>query len=1371
MHPRVYLQVIVTAALAFCLLPLTAFAAMPQDTTPGASTKKTNGQVPDSRFTEKQLNFFETRIRPVLVEHCYSCHNSTEQQDSDLALDHRTATMNGGSGGPIIVAGDPAASRLIEILKHEIEGVEMPEDGPKLDAKVISDFETWIRMGAPDPRNTPPTAEQLAATISWEAQRERRKQWWSFQPIATVPTPSGNGNPVDLFIRSQLEDANLKHAPRANPVVLIRRLFLTLTGLPPTRSQLLKWQELYEGKQSYAETTNQLIDSLLASKHFGERWTRHWLDWVRYAESHGSEGDPAIENAWVYRDYLIRALNNDIPYDTLVREHIAGDLLPEPRINTDLGINESMIGPSHWRMVFHGFAPTDALDEKVRFIDDQINVFSKAFLGLTISCARCHDHKFDAISQKDYYALFGILASCRPARRAIETPEIQQLNATELRSLKQKIRVSIAEEWLASLHTLERRIRDMGKTTGQPADSLSHIVNRLKTAEQESRLESEWSKIFSKPLQTEAQQTTAESGQTWKFNSEDADDDWYRHGVGLQNAPNPAGDFAVLAEGDLVLRAIYPAGIYTHSISEKHGGRLTSPDFKVRPNQEAWIQAIGNAGATTRYVVEDYPRNGTVYPVTTLKPTWTWHRFDMSYWKDDNAHLEIVTAKDAPLLTRNEGRSWFGVREVRLMQKGSPAPRDAPEYLQAILSTNKKTPATFAQVEVALTRALQNAIAAWSKGNSTDAQADLLNQSVQIGLLTNNLKSLPKAASFVQEYRRLENQIKILTRVPGLDETRGRTQPLFVRGNHKKPSELVSRRFLEAFNDTPYATSQSGRLELAEDVLHDDNPFTRRVIVNRIWHHLFGKGISQTPDNFGRMGRQPTHPELLDWLANRFEQDQWSLKSLIRLIVSSETWQQSSTPSRESIETDPDNALLSHANVRRIEAEAIRDSLLIATGQLDRTMFGKSVSGSTPRRSIYVQVIRNRLDPFLRAFDFPEPFTTTGRRDETNVPAQSLTMMNDPQINRYASSLAENLSNQKASEDTESRITLLFQTLFNRNPSPLETATTKSFLAANQQALNEHRNSAKKLQNTVTEISAKQDAILAPVRQRLMAKAMQDQPNAKADLKPMARWEFNTDLTDTMQNLNGNANGNASVEDGHLVIKPGGYVTTPPLTNALTEKTLEAWVAVSDLNQRGGGVITIQTPDGVIFDSIVFGEQSPRQWLAGSNGFQRTNPFSGPEEDAANDRFVHFAIAYHADGRVVGYRNGKSYGKPYQTKPPVTYLPGKAILSFGVRHLPASGNRLFHGKIDRATLYDRALSDAEIAASYSDSGAYVTQQQIAEALSPEQRSTLKQLRESKSEAQKQLDALGPVPGKPNERQAWIDLTKTMLTLKEFIYVR
>ena len=859
--------------------------------------------------TEKQLDFFESRIRPVLVEHCYACHNSADLQEGDLALDDRKGTRAGGGGGSIIVPGKPEASRLIDILKHDINGLEMPEDGPRLEDAVIADFEKWIRMGAPDPRDEPLNADELAATTSWEAQRERRKQWWSFQPISEVTIPAGNGHPIDRFIRSRLSQTELKPSPPADPAVLIRRLYITLTGLPPMRQELIDWQARFASVKEPSEVTNALIDNLLGSVHFGERWARHWLDWIRYAESHGSEGDPAIDNAWVYRDYLIRAMNDDIPYDTLVREHIAGDLLAQPRVNAELGINESMIGPSHWRMVFHGFAPTDALDEKVRFIDDQINVFSKAFLGLTVSCARCHNHKFDAISQKDYYALFGILASCRPARQVIDLPEIQQHNTAKLDNLKTEIRKTLANDWVASLATLKQRLRDFKAPDGQPQESLSLTLESLRSPKPTLTVQKVWDRLVQGKAKSGKNGNDDVSEKHWKFANRKAIEDWYRNGVGLQAAPSQAGDFSVLPQGENAIRAIYPAGIYTHSLSPKHGGRLTSQDFKVSENQEVWIHAIGEAGATTRYVVEDYPRNGTVYPVTSLKPTWTWHRFDMSYWKDDAAHIELVTGKDAPLLTKNEDRSWFGVREVRIREKGGPNPKNEPEYLSAFLSSASKVPTNSQQVEDLVIKAVQKALSDWGQGSLSDSQADLLNECVRLGLLGNALSDLPQTAPLIKRYRDLEGQITVPTRVPGLDETKGRTQALFVRGNHKQPAETVPRRFLEAFDETPYPVTQSGRLQLADDVLRDDNPLTRRVIANRIWHHLFGKGISQTPDNFGRLGRQPTHPELLDWLSNRFQQDDWSLKSLIRLIVTSDTWQQSSVPSEQAIEIDPDNEL------------------------------------------------------------------------------------------------------------------------------------------------------------------------------------------------------------------------------------------------------------------------------------------------------------------------------------------------------------------------------------------------------------------------------------------------------------------------------
>ena len=282
-----------------------------------------------------------------------------------------------------MVPGNPDDSLLMKVIGHQIEGLEMPDGGAQLSPEVIADFRTWIADGASDPRDQPPSETELKHSISWESTLESRKKWWSFQPIRNPELPSANdwsNHPIDRFVYLAAQAKSLDQSQPAENRVLARRLSFALTGLPPTTSLLAE-------VDSGAKTIETLVDELLASPQFGERWARHWMDLVRYADSHGSEGDPAIPNAYQYRDYLIRAFNQDVSYEQLVREHIAGDLMADPRINESLGINESMIGPAHWRLGFHGFAPTDALDEKVRFTDDQINVFGKAFLGLTISCA------------------------------------------------------------------------------------------------------------------------------------------------------------------------------------------------------------------------------------------------------------------------------------------------------------------------------------------------------------------------------------------------------------------------------------------------------------------------------------------------------------------------------------------------------------------------------------------------------------------------------------------------------------------------------------------------------------------------------------------------------------------------------------------------------------------------------------------------------------------------------------------------------------------------------------------------------------------------------------------------------------------------
>ncbi len=817
------------------------------------------------------VEFFETRIRPVLVEHCYACHNSAETTEAELTLDFRQGLRDGGSGGAIIVPGDPKNSRLIAILKHEIEGLEMPEDSGKLDDAVIADFEKWIADGAIDPRDQPPTAEEIAQATSWESTLERRKQWWSFQPIEKPDLPSGNGNPVNKLIGAKLSEVGLSPAKPAEPAVLIRRLYFYLIGLPPTTAELKAWTTRYTvAKTDPSKVTEELVDHLLASKQFGPRWAHHWMDWIRYAESHGSEGDPILQNAWMYRDYLIRALNDDVPYDQLVREHLAGDLIDNPRINEELGLNESLLGTIQLRMVFHGFSPTDALDEKVRFVDDQVNTISKAFLGITVSCARCHDHKFDAISQADYYAMFGMFAACRPGRSIADAPGLLNKYEKELAGLKRKIRDSIAAHWLDSTATITDRMTE--KLTAEvPDHSLLSAIKNWNQWEKERQ-----------------NQITDESKIVRAWNLGDANDfaDWHHKGANPKSTG--PGEFAVALSGDQAIHGVYPAGVYSHLLSTKHPLRLTSPDVMLDGKYDYWIRAIGGDDSATRYVTQDYPRTGTVFQANKLTGSWTWQKLQLDYWEGDTAHFEIATGADIPLQASNKPRSWFGATEVRMVHHDSQVPDNRVDFVTAITGASETMPESASEAQSLAVGAIDQAVRTWRTGVCTDSQSLLIDECIRVGLLDNELDSLPLVKPLVEQYRKLEAEIAIPRRVPGLDDVPERTQSLFVRGNHKQPADTVPRRFLEAIDNEPYPTTETGRRQFAEDLLRDDNPLSRRVIVNRLWHHLFGRGIVATPDNFGKLGSLPTHPELLDWLAIRFVEDGWSLKKMIRLIVTSE---------------------------------------------------------------------------------------------------------------------------------------------------------------------------------------------------------------------------------------------------------------------------------------------------------------------------------------------------------------------------------------------------------------------------------------------------------------------------------------------------
>ena len=982
-----------------------------------------------------QEELFETRIRPVLTEHCYACHNSAETAEGELALDHRRAVLRGGTTGPAIVPGQPDQSLLIRLIEHQVPGREMPDGDPQLSERVIADFRKWIEQGAWDPRDAPPTADELAEATSWETQFNKRLDWWSLQPIRDYEPSLPESNhwsphPVDRFILAKLESHGLQPAPPASRRALIRRLSYALLGLPPDTADVERFLS-----DSRADAYERLVDRYLDSPHFGERWARHWMDWVRYAESHGSEGDPEIVNAWHYRDYLIRALNADVSCRQLVREHVAGDLIEDVRLNESLQINESQIGTAHWRMVFHGFAPTDALDEKVRFTDDQLNAFTKAFLGLTVSCARCHDHKFDAISQADYYALFGILASCRPSRFVIDTPEVLQYHRTELAKLKPTIRAAIGHHWRESIDGLVEKLTSLpggeSKDGGSAGDSLLGVWQTMQRAAGDREgFSAAWQELVER---WQRQHTRRRNhwlrtyARRWQLNQPEDFERWYAYGAGLQQGPSGPGEFALAPEGEQIVTGIYPSGVYSHLLSNKQPARLTSPNISLDKKYDVWLHVVGGGGATSRYAVQNYPRNGTVYPVRDLPAVWEWQRYDLAYWQGDEIHLELTSGSDAPLLVKGNGRSWLGVREVVLVEKDTPTPpNNSLEHWDPLFqAAADQPPASLDELAHLVAGAAAAAVDAWLRNQISDEQAVFLTQLLAHGWLPNRLDEVPQVVPLVTRYRELETALKVPTRVPGLAETNGADHPLFERGNHRLPTTEIPRRFLSAVDDTPYETTSSGRLQLAADLVRPDNPLTRRVLVNRIWHHLWGRGIVATPDNLGRLGDMPTHPELLDYLATRFAEEEWSLKGLIRQIVTSRAWQQSSRPSTEAARRDPENQWLSHAHLRRLEAEAIRDAVLTVAGALDRTQFGPPADGGQPRRSIYLRVRRNTLDPFLRVFDFPEPYTATGRRSVTNVPAQSLTMMNDERMIEHATAWAsrtladDSLSNGRPAAATD----------------------------------------------------------------------------------------------------------------------------------------------------------------------------------------------------------------------------------------------------------------------------------------------------------------------------------------------------------------
>lgn len=790
-----------------------------------------------------------------------------------------------------------------------------------------------------------------------------RLNHWAWQPLRKVTAPDAS-HPVDGFITARLQAIDLEPAAVAAPHEQLRRLWFDLVGLPPTPAAIARFGNTPTDADYLRE-----VDDLLASPHFGERWARHWLDLVRYCETLGHEFDFEIPNAWRYRDYVIRALNQDLPYDQFVREHIAGDLLAEPRRDQH-GNNESVQATASWWFVEQTHSPVDAMQHQADRVDNQIDVFGKAFLGMTVACARCHDHKFDAIPTRDYYSLFSFVQSSRYVQASLKevSPESDEYQA----ALTQQRELSSL--WLPDAKAIASgvtfRAEDVVIADANDASSQWFVSNDAFGCEP-------WCGPFCANPNDDKPQLQQLPGAFWLSAA-----------AGTQR------------EGTVATATFPLEHRYVHVRTAGHHSRikLIVDGFHIVRNP----------------IYGDLHRNIDNHEAH-------WITFDVNMWLGHKAHLQAIDQR-APDLgdpRHNRGRypdhCWIALQSVCNSPHGSPpATTSVPLVAEADAARTRK---------------------AWREARQRLSAAQA---------------ALPVSPT-----------------IPAMADGSGIDGYVYLRGDHKRPGEPAPRRFLSALDASAKTapTDTSGRLELADAVLADSNPLPARVLVNRLWHHLFGRGLVKSVDNFGALGELPSHPDLLDWLAQDFKRHGWSLKHSIRRIVTSHTYRQRSQRRKQAASRDANNLYLHRQNVRPLEAEVLRDTLLAISGRIDPKLYGPSIEQPDEavthargrpgrhdprdghgRRSIYLAMRRNFMPEMLLAFDLPTPFATVGKRNTSNVPAQALTLANAPLVHDLCRRFARRVIAH--SDNPAQRLQLAYELAFARKPRANELESLLAFIRA-----------------------------------------------------------------------------------------------------------------------------------------------------------------------------------------------------------------------------------------------------------------------------------------------------------------------------------
>ena len=907
------------------------------------------------------VEFFEKQVRPILSQHCYECH-SEKKTKGNLRLDTSGGWLKGGDTGPAIVPGHPDDSLLIAALRHDGGDVAMPPNG-KLPSEIIKVLEEWVARGAPAPATD-------INPLPREHNVEKGRSHWSYQPVVQPNLPtiedhnSADGR-IDLFVLAGLRRAGIAESPATDRYTLIRRLSFDLVGLPPDPDEIESFVH-----DASPTAYHRLVDRLLASASFGERWGRHWLDVVRFAESLTLRGF-VFPEAWRYRDYVISQFNDDRPLDRFLREQLAGDLMP---IDSTEERHRRLVATTFWTLGNTNLEEQDKKQLDMDVVDEQIDVMGKAMLGQTLGCARCHDHKFDPITARDYYALAGILRNTRMLEHA---------NV----SAWTEVNLPLPPTAEGHFQQLEARAKELTESMAQTKKQIAAM------------------KLASK----------SKTGQ----------------------GSNGAIDVAALP------------GIVVDNVQAKKVGEWTeSASVKPHVGPGYLHDAAAGKGDKTITFAPTLPRDGQ-YEVR-LAYTPGANRAEsvpITVFSADGEKTILVNMKQIPpidglFLSLGEYRfESAGQSFVLIANEGTKGHviADAVQFLpRDQVSSPERTK---------------------SSGPANDKSAEIESLEQRMGLQLISLKVVEAS---------LQTRPRVMTIVerPEINDC-----PVHLRGSVHTLGETVPRGFpqmLTPLHESPLPSNESGRRELAAWVTATENPLTSRVYVNRVWHWLFGEGIVRTVDNFGTTGEPPSHPELLDDLSLRFVDEDWSTKFLVRSIVESNTYRQdSSGTTGEAI--DPENRLLWRANRRRLDAEALRDSMLQISGELQREMGGTTILPNTKadygyvdtlvRRSVYVPVFRNALPELFQVFDFPDPSLVVGSRSVSTVAPQALFLMNHPFVQERAVVAAKRLLSERIPQaesiDDEDRIKRAFLLGMGRAPFPEEVKLAHEVLAKGSGSLDD----------------------------------------------------------------------------------------------------------------------------------------------------------------------------------------------------------------------------------------------------------------------------------------------------------------------------